>query len=56
MIKRKVGQITIRKIGDKYAASIGGNPVKIFKRFLDAEKEVKKMRKNLGRRHYNYSK
>ena len=48
----KIGQITIKKIGKKYATCISGTPQKLFKSFKTAEIEIKKMRKRVGRRHY----
>lgn len=52
---KKIGQITIKKIGKKYSACISGNPLKIFNDFDSAEKEVIRLRKKYGRRHYkNY--
>ena len=54
MVKDKIGQITIKKVGGKYASCISGTPTNLFKTFKRAEEEVKKMRERYGRRHYNY--
>jgi len=54
MARKKIGQITIKKIGSTYAACISGTPKELFNTFKKAEKEVKKMREKLGRRHYKY--
>lgn len=51
MVKR-IGQITVKKIGNKYASCISGTPQNLFNKFKDAEEEVKKLRKMFGRRHY----
>jgi len=58
MHKRKIGQITIKKIGDRFAVCISGNPQELKNTFELAEKVVKKLRKKYGRRHYecNYKK
>ena len=53
MVKsRKIGQITIKKIGNCYAACISGTPKKLFNVFRDAEIEIERLRKKYGRRHY----
>lgn len=51
-MKKSVGQITIKKIGKKYAACISGTPLKLFDSFRKAEEEVKRLRHKYGRRHY----
>ena len=56
MKRKNVGQITIKKIGERYAACISGTPQEIFKTFILAEKEVEKLRKKHGRRNYKCSK
>lgn len=53
---KKIGQITIKKIGKKYSACISGNPQKLFTKFKDCEEFVKELRKKYGRRHYKKSK
>jgi len=50
--KRKVGQITVKKVGNKYAACISGTPQELKNSFEAAEKIVEKLRKKYGRRHY----
>lgn len=57
MRKRKIGQITIKKVGNKYAVCISGNPVnnKLYSP-REAENEIKKLRHKYGRRHYKYLK
>lgn len=56
MAKRKIGQITIKHIGDKLAVCISGNPQELFNTFKLAEKEAGKLRVKHGRRHYKYNK
>lgn len=56
MARKKVGQITIKRIGDRWAVCIAGNPQEIKNTFELAEKVVKKLRKRYGRRHYEYNK
>jgi len=51
-----IGQITIKRIGNKFSACISGSPQKIFDTFHKAEEEVEKMRMKYGRRHYKYKK
>lgn len=50
--KRVIGQITIKRIGNCYAACISGTPQKILKSYREAEVIVEKLRKKHGRRHY----
>lgn len=55
MVKRKqIGQITIKRIGNKYAACISGDPQELFNTFKKAEELVEKLRDRYGRRHYDY--
>ena len=54
MSKRKVGQITLKKIGDKWAACISGTPQELFNSFISAERMVRKLRGKYGRRQYEY--
>lgn len=56
MAKKKVGQITVKRVGNKYAACISGTPQELFNSFMLAVKKVEKLRKKHGRRHYNYNK
>ena len=49
--KKTIGQITIKKIGKKYAACISGTPLQLYNTLLLAEKKVIKLRKKHGRRH-----
>ncbi len=56
MVKRKIGQITVKRVGNKWAACISGTPEQLYNSFKLAEKKVKEMRKKYGRRHYEYSK
>lgn len=53
---RKIGQITVKRIGNKYAACIGGTPQELFNSFMMAVKKVEKLRKKYGRRNYDYKK
>jgi len=50
--KKKVGQITIKKVGKKWAACISGTPQELFNSFNKALEEVEGLRKKYGRRHY----
>lgn len=45
-----VGQITIRRLGEKYCVCIGGTPQQIYTMIDDANKMVIKLRKKYGRR------
>jgi len=54
--KKKVGQITIKRIGDKFAACISGTPQELYNSFKLAESKVEKLRNRYGRRHYEYHK
>ena len=54
--KKKVGQITVKKIGDKFAACISGTPQELFNSFILAKKMVEELRKKHGRRNYEVSK
>lgn len=56
MVKKKVGQITVKKIGSKWAACISGTPQELFNSFRLAVDKVEKLRKKHGRRHYIYIK
>lgn len=53
-IKKGVGQITIKRIGDKLAVCISGSPQEIFNTVKLAEKAVAKLRAKYGRRNYKY--
>lgn len=51
--KKKIGQITIKKIGSCFAVCIGGTPYKICGNTpKSAECEAEKLREKYGRRHY----
>ena len=54
--KKGIGQITIKRIGNKYAACISGTPQELFNSFMLAVKKVEKLREKHGRRHYKYKK
>lgn len=56
MVNKKIGQITVKKIGNKWAACISGTPQELFNSFKLAEKIVEKLRKKYGRKHYKYKK
>lgn len=49
-----IGQITIKRIGSRYAACISGDPQELFNTFKKAEELVEKLRSRHGRRHYEY--
>lgn len=51
---KKIGQITIKRIGNKWAACISGTPQELKNTFELAEKSVEKLRKKHGRRNYKY--
>lgn len=53
---KRIGQITIKKIGNKWSACISGTPQQLFNSFKLAEKEVERLRKKHGRRHYKCKK
>ncbi len=53
MVKR-IGQITIKRIGKKYAVCISGTPQELLNTVILAEKAVKKLRAKYGRRNYKY--
>lgn len=46
----KVGQITVKKIGKRFAVCISGNPERIEEVMERAEKYANKLRKKYGRR------
>ena len=52
----KIGQITVKKIGKKFAACISGTPQQLFDTFVMAESVVEKLRKKHGRRNYKCAK
>ena len=56
MVKKKVGQITTKHIGDKVAVCISGTPQQLFDTFKKAEEALEKLRDKYGRRHYKYKK
>lgn len=51
---KKVGQITIKKIGKKWAICISGTPQELFNSYKAAEVIIEKVRKKHGRKHYKY--
>lgn len=53
---KKIGQITVKRIGRKWAACISGTPQELFNTFKLAEKVVEKLREKHGRRCYRYKK
>lgn len=54
--KKGIGQITIKKVGNKWAVCIAGNPQELKNTFELAERVVKRLRKKHGRKHYSYKK
>jgi hypothetical protein len=57
MVKKKqIGQITIKRVGDRLAVCIGGTPQELFNTPKSAEKAAGKLRIKYGRRHYKYGK
>lgn len=46
----EVGQITVKKVGDKYAVCISGSPERIERIMEKAEKFANKLRLKYGRR------
>lgn len=48
----KIGQITVKRIGKKYAACISETPEELFDTFMRAKKGVEKLRLKYGRRIY----
>ncbi len=56
MVNKKIGQITIKKIGKKWAACISGTPQELKNTIKLAEKAVAKLRSKYGRRNYKYRK
>jgi len=47
---KEIGQITVRRIGDKFAICISGSPERIEKAMINAEKYANRLRKKYGRR------
>ena len=56
MVKRRIGQITVKRVGKKWAACISGTPEELYNSFKMAEHMVEKLREKHGRRHYKYKK
>ncbi len=54
--KSKIGQITIKKIGRKFAVCISGTPEQIYDTLERAEDGIEKLRNLHGRRHYKHHK
>ena len=48
-MKKKVGQITIKKIGKKYAVCISGTPQELKNSWSSADLIAKKLRKKYGK-------
>ena len=53
---KRVGQITIKRIGKKYAVCISGTPQELLNTAKLAEKAIIKLRTKYGRRNYKYRK
>ena len=51
---KKIGQITIKRIGKKYAVCISGTPQELLNTAKLAEKAISKLRAKYGRRNYKY--
>ena len=51
---RKIGQITLKRIGKKWAICISGTPQELVNTAKLAEKAIKKLRAKYGRRNYKY--
>jgi len=57
MVKtKKIGQITIKRVGKQYAVCISGDPQEIFTTLKMAECKIGKLRDKHGRRNYKYKK
>lgn len=56
MARKKIGQITVKRVGGKWAACISGTPEELYNSFKLAEKKVEQLREKYGRRHYKYYK
>ena len=54
MVKKKIGQITLKRIGKKWAVCISGTPQELVNTDKLAEKAVAKLRVKYGRRNYKY--
>lgn len=54
MVKKKIGQITVKRVGNKWAACISGTPEELYNSFKLAENKVRDMRDKYGRRNYKY--
>lgn len=52
MKKKKIGQITIKKIGKKFAVCISGTPEQLYPTMEKAEMMAYDLRKKHGRRCY----
>ena len=50
--RRVIGQITIKRIGNCYAACISGDPDSLHRSHEEAERKVALLRAKHGRRHY----
>ncbi len=51
---KKIGQITLKRIGKKWAICISGTPQELVNTAKLAEKAVSKLRSKYGRRNYKY--
>ena len=49
---KKIGQITIKKIGKKFAVCISGTPMELKNTWAVAESVANKLREKYGRRVY----
>ena len=56
MGKKKIGQITVKRIGNKWAACISGTPQELYNSFKLAESHSERIREKHGWRHYRYKK
>lgn len=48
--RKKIGQITVKKIGKIYAVCISGTPRELLNTYLKAEEIADKIREKFGRR------
>ena len=47
---KKIGQITVKKIGKVYTVCVSGTPKELFNTYIKAEKIANKLREKYGRR------
>ena len=55
-MKKRIGQITTKKIGSKYASCISGTPQRLFSSLREAQEDAIKLRTKFGIRNYNLHK